>query len=154
MKVILIENQNKIRLDLDLIQEIARYISNKFDKDIKSELNIIFSDKKDIRQLNKKYRKVDKETDVLSFSYISDKEKMSFGDNTYTVGEIIICPEIAESNALRQKENWSLNLEIILLIIHGILHEYDYDHEEEKDKVNMEKIQDSLISDVRSNFNL
>ena len=154
MKVILIENQNKIKLDLGLIQKIARYISNKFDKDTKSELNIIFSDKKDIRQLNKKCRKIDKETDVLSFSYISDKEKMSFGDNTYTVGEIIICPEIAESNVLKQKENWSLNLEIILLIIHGILHIYDYDHEEEKEKVNMEKIQDSLMSDIRSTFNL
>lgn len=154
MKVTLINNQSKIKLDLDLIREVAAYISDKFDKDLKSELNIVFSDGKEIRKLNKKYRRIDRETDVLSFSYISDKDKISPGASTYTVGEIIICPEVAQSNILKQDENWNLNLEIILLIIHGILHIYNYDHEEEKNRINMESIQDSLVYDTRRNFKL
>lgn len=154
MKVTLINNQSKIKLDLDLIKEVAAYISDKFDKDLKSELNIVFSDGKEIRKLNKKYRGIDRETDVLSFSYISDKDKISPGASTYTVGEIIICPEVAQSNILKQDENWNLNLEIILLIIHGILHIYNYDHEEEKNRIDMEIIQDSLISDTRRTFKL
>ncbi|MFZ3106365.1 MAG: rRNA maturation RNase YbeY, partial [Candidatus Hydromicrobium sp.] len=89
MKVTLINNQSKIKLDLDLIREVAAYISDKFDKDLKSELNIVFSDEKEIRKLNKKYRRIDRETDVLSFSYISDKDKISLGASTYTAGEII-----------------------------------------------------------------
>lgn len=157
MKVTLINNQSKIKLDLDLIREVAAYISDKFDKDLKSELNIVFSDGKEIRKLNKKYRRIDRETDVLSFSYISDKDKTGLGANTasaYTVGEIIICPEVAQSNILKQDENWNLNLEIILLIIHGILHIYNYDHEEEKNRIDMESIQDSLVSDTRRTFKL
>ncbi|MDP3011527.1 MAG: rRNA maturation RNase YbeY [Candidatus Hydromicrobium sp.] len=154
MKVTLINNQSKIKLDLDLIKEVAAYISDKFDKDLKSELNIVFSDGKEIRKLNKKYRGIDRETDVLSFSYISDKDKISPGASTYTVGEIIICPEVAQSNILKQDENWNLNLEIILLIIHGILHIYNYDHEEEKNRIDMESIQDSLVSDTRRTFKL
>ncbi|MBC8387942.1 MAG: rRNA maturation RNase YbeY [Actinobacteria bacterium] len=154
MKVTLINNQSKIKLDLDLIKEVAAYISDKFDKDLKSELNIVFSDGKEIRKLNKKYRRIDRETDVLSFSYISDKDKISPGASTYTVGEIIICPEVAQSNILKQDENWNLNLEIILLIIHGILHIYNYDHEEEKNRIDMESIQDSLVSDTRRTFKL
>jgi len=154
MKVTLINNQSKIKLDLDLIREVAVYISDKFDKDLKSELNIVFLDRKEIRKLNKKYRVIDRETDVLSFSYISDKDKRSPGASTYTVGEIIICPEVAQSNILKQDENWNLNLEIILLIIHGILHIYNYDHEEEKNRIDMESIQDSLVSDTRRTFKL
>ncbi|NQT66089.1 MAG: rRNA maturation RNase YbeY [Actinobacteria bacterium] len=154
MKVTLINNQSKIKLDLDLIREAAAYISDKFDKDLKSELNIVFSDGKEIRKLNKKYRRIDRETDVLSFSYISDKDKISPGASTYTVGELIICPEVAQSNILKQDEKWNLNLEIILLIIHGILHIYNYDHEEEKNRIDMESIQDSLVSDTRRTFKL
>ena len=154
MKVSLINNQSKIKLDLDLIREAAAYISDKFDKDLKSELNIVFSDGKEIRKLNKKYRRIDRETDVLSFSYISDKDKISPGAGTYTVGELIICPEVAQSNILKQDEKWNLNLEIILLIIHGILHIYNYDHEEEKNRIDMESIQNSLVSDTRRTFKL
>jgi len=157
MKVTLINDQSKIKLDLDLIREVAAYISDKFDKDLKSELNIVFSDGKEIRKLNKKYRRVDRETDVLSFSYISDKDKVNQGASTastYTVGEIIICPEVAQSNILKQDENWNLNLEIILLITHGILHIYNYDHKEEENRIDMENIQNSLVSDVRRTFKL
>ncbi|MBA7568062.1 Endoribonuclease YbeY [subsurface metagenome] len=154
MKVTLINNQSKIKLELDLIREAAAYISDKFDKDLKSELNIVFSDGKEIRKLNKKYRRIDRETDVLSFSYISDKDKISPVVSTYTVGEIIICPEVARSNILKQDENWNINLEIILLIIHGVLHIYNYDHEEEKNRIDMESIQNSLVSDTRRTFKL
>ena len=154
MEVTLIDNQDKVKLDPDLIRKVAAYISDKFDRDSKSQLNIIFLDSKEIRKLNKKYRNTDSKTDVLSFSYISDKDKINLGNGSYTVGEIFICPEVAQSNIKAQDNNWNLNLEIVLLTIHGILHIYDYDHIEEKGKIDMEGIQNSLISDIRRSFNL
>ncbi len=154
MEVTLIDNQDKVELDLDLIKKAAIYISDKFDRDSKSQLNIIFLDGKEIRELNKKYRNTDSETDVLSFSYISDKDKLDPDGESYTIGEIFICPEVAQSNIKAQDNNWNLDLEIALLIIHGILHIYDYDHLEEKGRVDMEGIQNSLISDIRRTFNL
>ncbi len=157
MKVSLINDQSKVKLDMDLMEKVSEYISGKFDKDPKSHLNIIFSDIKRIRELNKKYRKVDRETDVLSFSYISDKENISpVKDScTVTIGEIFICPEAASSNVSSyQSINWNFNLEIILLIIHGMLHIYNYDHIKEEDRVSMEGIQDSMLSDIRRTFRL
>ena len=165
MKVILINNQNKIKLDLGLIEKISIYISNKFDGDKNCELNIIFAEEEEIKRLNKKYRNIDMETDVLSFSYTGNGDSDLFGfceslggqkgsSNVFTIGEIIICPEVAEDNVSRQKENWNLNLEIILLIIHGILHIYDYDHEKRKDKIDMENVQESILNDARSIFRL
>ena len=156
MKVELINDQQKVKLDLELIKKVSKYVSGKFDKDATSQLNIIFSDKKKSKELNKKYRNVNGETDVLSFSYLSDKESISpeNGACTIIIGEIFICPEVAESNVLEQGKNWNLNLEIITLIVHGILHIYDYDHAGEKDKVNMEGIQNSIISDIRRTFGL
>ena len=154
MEVTLIDKQDNVKLDLDLIKKAAIYISDKFDKDSKSHLNIIFLDCKEIRKLNKKYRNTDSETDVLSFSYISDRGKLDLGDDSYTIGEIFICPEVAQANIKAQDDDWSFDLEISLLIIHGILHIYDYDHLEEKGRADMEGIQNSLISDIRRTFNL
>ncbi len=157
MKIEVINDQDKIDIEMDMIKKISRYISNKFDKDPGSHLNIIFSDSKKIKELNKKYRKVDRETDVLSFSYIDDKENMIPGAGPFavTIGEIYICPEVADSNvSIYQKGDWNLSLEIILLIIHGMLHIYNYDHVDERDRMDMERIQNSLISDVRAHFNL
>lgn len=156
MKVELINNQKKIKLDLDLLKKTSEYVSDKFDKDAKSQLNIIFSDSREIRKLNKKYRNVDNRTDVLSFSYISDKERLTPGSGscTVTIGEIFICPEVAWSNVYDQDKDWNLNLEIIMLVVHGILHIYNYDHIDEKDRVDMEGVQNSLVSDVKSTFGL
>jgi len=163
MNVVLINNQDKVKLDLKLLEKVSTYISDKFDKDKSCELNIIFTGKGEIKALNKKYRNVDKETDVLSFSYHKDKDLFGFEKDMdefkddygfLTIGEIIICPEVAKENAIKQSGNWNLNLEIILLIIHGILHIYDYDHEEKEDRIRMESIQESMLNDVRSTFKL
>jgi probable rRNA maturation factor len=154
MKVSLIDHQNKINMNLGLIKKTVDYITDKFDRDPKSELSVVFVDCEKIRELNKKYRNTDKETDVLSFSYIPDRGKINPGAGCFTVGEIIICPEVAHSRIPGGDKNWNLNLEIIFLIVHGILHIYDYDHREEKDKMDMERIQESLMSDVRRTFNL
>ena len=156
MKVEIIDNQKKVELDLDLIKRVSEYIFNKFDKDKKRQLNIIFLDSNDIRELNKKYRNVDRETDVLSFSYVSDDESVIPEEIPcpVTVGEIFICPEVAHSNITAQSSDWNLLLEIIMLIIHGILHIYNYDHENEEDRTSMEAIQNSILLDVRSAFGL
>jgi probable rRNA maturation factor len=156
VKIEIINNQKKVKLDLNLIKKVSEYVSNKFDKDEKSLLNIVFLDGREIKELNKKYRSVDRETDVLSFSYIPDKESMNPKDSSCpaTMGEIFICPEVALSNVPAQGSDWNLNLEIIMLIIHGMLHIYNYDHENEKDRNSMEGIQNSMMSDIRGSFGL
>ncbi len=162
MKVILINRQDGIDLNLELIKKASKYISNKFNNEDGCELNIIFVEKKEIKELNKKYRNTDRVTDVLSFSY-SDDDLVNFEESAdkfkdtgefITIGEIIICPGAAMEYSKIQKEMWNLDLEILLLIIHGLLHIYNYDHEKKEDTIKMESIQNSILRDVRSVFKL
>jgi probable rRNA maturation factor len=83
-------------------------------------LSLAFVDKKEIRKLNKKFRKKNKATDVLSFE-LKEKEYL---------GEIVICPEVVEENA--KKYGVPAKKEIIKVFIHGILHLCGHDHEKSK----------------------
>ena len=140
MKIELINNQDKVGLDLGLIEKVSTYVSNKFDLSPDNVINIILSDSSEIRKLNEAYRNISRTTDVLSFSYLSDRGSLCGKDPLFTIGEIYICPEVAKENAKNQDQDWSLDLEMILLVIHGILHIYDYDHEEEVDRIEMENL--------------
>jgi probable rRNA maturation factor len=154
MKIELINNQDKVGLDLGLIERVSTYVSNKFDSSPDNVVNIILSDSSEIKKLNEAYRNISRTTDVLSFSYLSDRGSPYSKDPLFTIGEIYICPEVAKENAKNQDQGWSLDLEMILLVIHGILHIYDYDHEEEDDRIEMENLQECIIFDIRNNFGL
>ena len=158
MRVILINRQDKIDLDLNLFKEVSGYVSDKFDNNKNTELNIVFIEKSEIRQLNKKFRKKDNPTDVLSFSYQGDSTEFNVQKGFKTAGEIIISPEVASDNIqpgkIVPKPDWNFNKEIALLIIHGLLHIFDYDHESKEDGIKMENIQNSLLNDVLTNFGL
>lgn len=152
MKVILINRQNKINLDMNLFKRISGYVADKFDSSKNMELNIVFIGKDEIKELNKKFRKKDVPTDVLSFSYQEDSAESGMQKGFKTAGEIIISPEVAQDNIqsgkIIQKTGWDIDKEIALLIIHGILHIFGYDHESAEDRVGMERIQESLLNDV------
>ena len=154
MKIELIDNQDEAGFDLGLIKKLSTYVSNKFDLSSDNVVNIILSDSSEIRKLNEKYSNICRTTDVLSFSYLSDRGSLHGKDPLFTIGEIYICPEAAKKNAKNQDQDWNLDLEMILLVIHGMLHIYDYDHEEEDDRIEMENLQECIIIDIRNNFGL
>lgn len=90
----------------------------------KKELSILLTDDKKIRKLNKQYRNKNMSTDVLSFSQ-SEGEENELEHNL--LGDIVI----SITTAMRQssEHNLSINEEIVLLLIHGILHLLGFDHE-------------------------
>ena len=161
MEVIIINNQKDFDLDENLIKNISDFLFKKLEKEENSELNVVFIGKDEIRDLNNKYRNIDKETDVLSFSYLNDKKIFGFIDDDEnfkdeygfsTVGEILICPSIAQENMINYKKEKNLTKELIFLIIHGLLHIYGYDHEKDEDKNLMESRQEELMKEVELNF--
>lgn len=78
------------------------------------ELSFAFVDKKRIKELNKKYRKKDEPTDILSFPL--DKKN----------GEILICKEMVE---LKSKKNGMTKKKYLMLLkIHGLLHLKGFKH--------------------------
>jgi probable rRNA maturation factor len=171
LKVNILNRQKTLKLDIKLYKKIANYIADKFDSNKNAELNLVFTGTNEISGLNLKYRNSAGPTDVLSFSYEAnklsspgvkelDRDDMEKNCGFYITGEIVICPEIALKNSSNNKNiplsgnnlNWDLEKEITLLIIHGILHLYGYDHEKKQDFQLMENIQNSILNDVLSTF--
>lgn len=92
------------------------------------EVGINFVSGNEIVALNKRYLNRDGITDVLSFPIDAD-EVMPVTDDGIPrlLGDVVICPEAASRQAADMGN--SLESEICLLIIHGILHLAGYDHE-------------------------
>jgi len=84
-----------------------------------------------MRAVNKKYLGHDYVTDVLTFD---------LGDG---VSEIMVCPQVAAINA-RAHQNSPEN-EIILYVIHGILHLAGFDDRDPKDIRRMRRMEDKLL---------
>jgi probable rRNA maturation factor len=145
----LIDNQDEEKLDFKYLEKVCRYISQKFDPDNEKVINIIFIDDKSMKDMNREYRDIDRTTDVLSFSYLEDSIGNEQAESKNVIGEVYISPATARKNSSQQEGSWNFGLEIILLIIHGILHIFGYDHEQDEEKAEMYNIQDSLIHDIQ-----
>jgi len=100
------------------------------------EISIALVSQDKIRQLNKKFHKVDSFTDVLAFPIENDF--VSTGD---ILGEVVISPEVA----LRQAKGHSFEDELALLVIHGVLHLLGYRDEEEKMRKTMEDEEKKIL---------
>jgi len=86
----------------------------------REDLAIAFVDDNAMRELNRKFRRKNKTTDVLTFR----------GDDSSHLGDIVISIDQARRQAADEKH--SLATEIRYLVLHGILHALGYDHETDK----------------------
>lgn len=91
------------------------------------EISIVLVGDNKIKELNKKYRKTNRVTDVLAFDY----------------GEIFICLPQAKRQA--KQLGHSLKKELAILLIHGILHLAGYDDETSREYDIMKKEQDDIF---------
>src|SRR5574344_530367 len=93
------------------------------ENDYNFEVDINYISGEDIQELNRNYRKVDRETDVLSFPMIDfNTEKIT--QNYNMLGDIVICKKIAKLQA--KKYRHSVQREICFLSLHGFLHLLGY----------------------------
>ncbi|MFC1663658.1 rRNA maturation RNase YbeY [Patescibacteria group bacterium] len=122
-----INNLTTNLIDEEFLKKIAQKVLEG-EKKNNSDLSIALIGQGRMRELNKKYRGKNKVTDVLSFP---DKEM--------GLGEIVICLREVKKNAKKFKSTFEK--ELIVCLIHGILHLFGYDHEvsEEKAKTMEEK---------------
>ena len=97
---------------------------------VKGQVQVLITSSDELRALNRRFRRKDKHTDVLSFPAIADGQ----------AGDIAISADIASENAYRLGH--SLEDELRILILHGILHLGGHDHE--TDKGEMEALESEL----------
>ncbi len=106
------------------------------------ELNVILVSNDKIKEINKMYRGIDRETDVISFA-LEDEKDMVLAYERRVLGDIYISLEKAEMQA--KEYGHSLKRELLFLAIHGLLHLLGYDHmQEEEEKIMFQKQKEIL----------
>jgi len=100
------------------------------------EISITLVSDNKIRQLNRKFHKVDSFTDVLAFPMEDD-----FVSTKDILGDVVISPEVA----LRQAKKHSFEDELVLLVIHGVLHLLGYRDEKKKMREMMESRERKIL---------
>lgn len=101
-----------------------------------SELSITLTDDEHIHALNKKFRGIDRATDVLSFAFRESNEPEILDAEVDVLGDVIISLERAKVQA--EEFGHSFLREVIFLEVHGLLHLLGYDHIDNDERREME----------------
>ena len=105
--------------------------------------SIIFVNEKEIQEINKEYRGIDKVTDVISFA-LEDNSNIVY-NNIRVLGDIYICiPRMLEQAS---SYGHSLKRELSFLTVHGLLHLLGYDHMEKEDEEKMFALQELILNE-------
>lgn len=138
------ETGRNLRKEIKNIKDIL-YIAIKFE-DVKNVyFNVIIVDNEYIRNINKTYRNIDRETDVISFA-LEDNEKENLA-NIRLLGDIYISIDKAISQSIEYGH--SLSREISFLAVHGFLHLLGYDHIKKEDEKVMFSKQEMILSEKK-----
>lgn len=110
-------------------------------------ISISIINNKQIHKINKKYRQIDRPTDVISFAFMDDnpnRNKIFHSGSTVCLGDIYISYEKAEEQAAEYKH--STERELCFLYVHGLLHLLGYDHMKEEDEKIMFPLQEEILA--------
>ena len=151
--------QNKAEIEFLDIEENKEYINlintvlNKcLEVEIKNPnlyISIILTNPQNIREYNKNYRQIDKETDVLSFPMFEKDELEKVINDEKTpirdvLGDIIISIDRVKEQSIEYGH--SFERELAYMLVHGFYHLMGYDHIEEADKLEMRKKEEEMLN--------
>lgn len=133
------EYNNDIK-ELDTLKDFIFYCTNKLE--LKNVcFNVIIIDNENIHKINKDYRGIDRETDVITFA-LEDNKQIDIPE-IRVLGDIYISYDKVISQA--KEYGHSNKRELCFLGVHGLLHLLGYDHMNEKDEIKMFKLQKELL---------
>ena len=110
--------------ELETVKDVMNYAIKK-EKLENVIFNVIIVDNNYIHELNKNYRHIDRETDVITFA-LEDEKDMVIPDDERVLGDIYISIDKARSQA--EEYGHSLLRELSFLAVHGFYHLLGYDH--------------------------
>ena len=144
-------------LDLEKNKEYEEVIKKVLEKcfyvekmqNFKVYISITLTNPENIRNLNKKYRNIDKETDVLSFTMFEKSEIPNLKNLEFeeTLGDIVISIERVRQQAIEYGH--SFERELAYMVVHGFYHLMGEDHIEEQDKIIMREKEDKVLNELK-----
>lgn len=121
-----LDNQTTLAVDLEALEKIADSLSSR-------EVELIITDDATMQELNAEYRGKDSTTDVLSFPMETPFTEQSVFD--IPLGSIIIAESFVKEKAA--EFGHTVQDELSLLFIHGMLHLLGFDHEKDEGEMRM-----------------
>lgn len=146
MEIYIDNRQEKIEVNKqmnDIIEDVIREVLLDELDSLDYEISISFVDNTEIKVLNKQYRNIDTDTDVLSFPM--DQEFDIPGNSI--LGDIIISMEKAVEQA--EEFSHSLEREVAYLTAHSVYHLLGYDHMNEEEKNEMREKEKHIMKKLR-----
>ena len=157
---------NAFRIDVQIFDEFANVVSESRvlepvtaaleseSCDPNTHVSVVIADDEVVRELNRQHRGLDENTDVLSFSFTHEgeyygEEERDTPDSDLefvlppsenddaSLGEIII--SYPQTFRQAKKAGHPVELELSVLLVHGVLHLLGYDHEEPDDEAVMKE---------------
>jgi len=113
-------------------------------------INIILTNPSIIRSVNKEYRNIDKETDVLSFPMFEKEELEVFRNKQSPIPEVLgdIMISIPRVKEQAIEYGHSFERELAYMVVHGFYHVMGYDHIEEADKQKMRPKEEHILAQL------
>lgn len=136
-----------------LIKSVADGVLEFEEIDEKCEVNVMFADNEQIREINREQRSIDRATDVLSFPFLDAKNgditvsDEDFYEGYLSLGDIVISLERAKEQA--EEYGHSFEREVGFLMCHSMLHLLGYDHIDEADRVIMRKKEEEILKKLK-----
>ncbi len=112
----------------------------KFKKEAEVSVSVVDAD--EIKRLNKEFRNINKVTDVLSFP-IGDKNPET---GEIVLGDIVLCADKIIAQA--EEFGHTRKRELAFLTCHSMLHLLGYDHMEDEERIEMEKLQKNILDKI------
>lgn len=129
MQISIVSHREPEPLDVGAFERLARFVLVMESVPEEVELSIALVEETEMARLNEQYRGIAAATDVLSFG--CDDPCPTPGDEPITLGDVVIAPAVAERQAAELGH--SVEHELDVLLVHGILHLLGYDHEDDAD---------------------
>lgn len=152
--IIINNQQNTIEISREIISIIKKSITQSLKyENIKKKVEVSVSivDNKEIREINSTYRKIDKETDVLSFPMvdfnIEEDDIYDYHDGHLMLGDIVLSIEKALQQSVEYRH--SLEREVGFLCVHSTLHLLGYDHESQEDTKVMRLKEEEILNSLK-----
>lgn len=153
LKIYFDNRQEKVALKYRLKMLVRRAVEATLDYEQYGnpcEVSVTFVDNDEIHAMNKKFRGVDKPTDVLSFplfDYDGTSEEPPVDEMMGMLGDIVLSLEQAEEQA--REYGHSFEREVAFLTVHSMLHLLGYDHEtSEADDADMRHRQSEIVASL------
>ena len=135
-------NKTATKVDENQISSVAKFALDKMGMHPDCELSITLVDETEMEDLHIEWMDLPGATDVLSFPM---DELVPHDPNIGVIGDIVLCPSYAQEQA--QLAGKTLESELALLTIHGILHCLGFDHAEPDEEREMFTLQEQILSD-------